>query len=232
MVELSAETEKAKSKAAVYKISILLLFIASAIFLVQFTELTQYLTDESLGTLLDQTGSWSPLAFIFIYTAGVLLFIPGPVLTAVGAALFGPYWGFLYVYLGALCGASLAFFISRTLGRDFAASIVRRRLRRYDEAIARNGFATVLYLRLIYSPFSPTSFGMGLTKVRFVPYFFATALGIIVGTFLLTFSIGTITDVWISGQWDQLLSQKVLFSLGLFVLSFFIPVIVKRLRKL
>src|SRR3972149_4406711 len=45
-----------------------------------------------------------------------------------------------------------------------------------------NGFATVLYLRLVYFPFTPMNFGMGLTKVRFWDYFSGTALDIVVGT--------------------------------------------------
>src|SRR4030042_533366 len=86
----------------------------------------------------------------------------------------------------------LAFFIGRYLGRDFAASLIGDRLKRYDDAIERNGFAAVLYLRLIYFPFTPMNFGMGLTKVRFRDYFSGTALGIIVGTFVFTFLVGTL----------------------------------------
>ncbi|MEJ2521224.1 MAG: VTT domain-containing protein, partial [Desulfuromonadales bacterium] len=76
----------------------------------------------------------------------------------------------MYVWFGAMLGASAAFVIGRTLGREFAASLVGDRLRKYDEAIERNGFATVLYLRLIYFPFTPMNFGMGLTRVRFLDY--------------------------------------------------------------
>ena len=92
------------------------------------------------------------------------------------------------------------------------------------------GLATVLYLRLVYFPFTPMNFGMGLTRVRFWDYFSGTALGIIVGTFIFTFFVGTIKDVWSSGQWGGLLSWKVFFSLGLFVFSFFIPKIIERLK--
>jgi len=59
-----------------------------------------------------------------------------------------------------MIGASLAFWIGRTLGREFTASMIGDRLRKYDDAIARNGFATVLYLRLVYFPFTPMNFGM------------------------------------------------------------------------
>jgi uncharacterized membrane protein YdjX (TVP38/TMEM64 family) len=117
------------------------------------------------------------------------------------------------------------------LGREFAASVVGDRLKKYDDAIERNGFAAVLYLRLIYFPFTAMNFGMGLTKVRFWDYFFGTALGIIVGTFIFTFFIGTLKEVWVSGNWGNLISFNVFFSIGLFIFSLFIPKIIKKLRK-
>jgi uncharacterized membrane protein YdjX (TVP38/TMEM64 family) len=152
-------------------------------------------------------------------------------LTAIGAAIFGPYWGFVYVWIGAMIGASAAFWIGRTLGREFAASMIGDRLRRYDDAIERNGFATVLYLRLVYFPFTAMNFGMGLTKVRFQDYFFGTGLGIIVGTFIFTFFIGTLKEVWTSGDWGQLISFKVFLSVALFIFSLFIPKIIASFRK-
>jgi uncharacterized membrane protein YdjX (TVP38/TMEM64 family) len=88
----------------------------------------------------------------------------------------------------------------------------------------------VLYLRLVYCPFTPMNFGMGLTRVPFWDYFFGTALGIIVGTFIFTFFVGTVKEVWASGKWGGLLSWKVFSSLGLFGFSFFIPKIVERLK--
>ncbi len=217
--------KKAAAKAAVF-----LLFIVAAIILVKFTPVKNYLNQASLKQFLDSAGIWAPLAYIAFYAAGVCLFVPGTLLTGIGAAIFGPYRGFVYVWFGAMIGASAAFFIGRTLARDFAASLIGDKLKKYDEAIERNGFATTLYLRLLYFPFTPMNFGMGLTRVRFVDYFAGTGLGIIVGTFLFTFFIGTLKEVWASGDWGRLVSFRVFFSLGLFVFSFFIPKIIKKIK--
>jgi uncharacterized membrane protein YdjX (TVP38/TMEM64 family) len=214
-------------KTALVKASFLILFIVVAIYLVRFSPVRQYFTTEQLRLILEATGIWAPLLFVFIYAAGVCLFLPGTLLTALGAAIFGPYWGFLYVWIAAMIGASLAFLIGRYLGRDFAASLIGNRLKRFDDAIERNGFATVLYLRLVYFPFTPMNFGMGLTRVRFQDYAAGTGLGIVVGTFIFTFFVGTIKEVWAGGQWGNLLSWKVLFSIALFIFSFFIPKLLK-----
>jgi uncharacterized membrane protein YdjX (TVP38/TMEM64 family) len=224
--------QAAKSrKKAMTKALLLAIFIALAISVVRFTPVKDFLTREALGSFLATAGFWAPLIFMLVYAGGICLFVPGTLLTAVGAAIFGAYRGFLYVWVGAMIGASASFWIGRTLGREFASSLIGDRLKKYDDAIERNGFATVLYLRLIYFPFTAMNFGMGLTKVRFWDYFFGTGLGIIVGTFIFTFFIGTLKEVWASGNWGQLLSFKVFFSVALFIFSLFIPKIIARFRK-
>jgi len=223
------ENSKIRKK-ALLKAAILVVFILVAIAVAQFTPIRKYLSADALEHLLKAAGIWSPVAYMVVYGVGVCLFLPGTLLTGLGAAIFGPYYGFVYVWIGAMLGASGAFIIGRTLGREFAASLIGNRLKKYDDAIARNGFATVLYLRLVYFPFTPMNFGMGLTKVTFRDYFLGTGLGIIVGTFIFTFFIGTLKGVWVSGNWGELVSFKVFFSVGLFIFSFFIPKIIKKFK--
>ena len=224
--------QPAKSRQrAIIKAFIFVTFIAVAVYVIRFTPVKEFFTKEALSQFLDAAGFWAPLVFMLVYTAGVCLLVPGTLLTALGAALFGAYWGFVYVWIGAMGGASVAFWIGRTLGRDFAASLIGEKLQRFDEAIERNGFATVLYLRLIYFPFTPTNFGMGLTKVRFWDYFSGTALGILVGTFIFTFFIGTLKEIWAGGDWRQLISFKVFFAVALFIFSLFIPKIIRKIKK-
>jgi len=218
-------------KRAAVKAGLLVALIIAGICLLRFTPARTFLTQDRLAQLLESAGLWAPLIFVMIFAAGVCLFVPGTLLIALGAGLFGTYRGFAYVWLGAMLGAAASFWIGRTLGREFARSLIGNRLKKYDEAIERNGFATVLYLRLIYFPFTPLNLGLGLTRIRFFDYLLGTGLGIVVGVFIFTFFFGTIKEVWAGGNWGQLISFNVFFSVGLFVFSFFIPVLIKKARK-
>ena len=220
----------AKKNKAILKAIVFLAFVVAAITVVRFTPVKNYLTVEMLSAFLKNAGLWAPVAYIALYAIGVCLFLPGTLLTGLGAAIFGPYWGFVYVWIAAMIGSSAAFFIGRTLAREFATSLIGDRLKKYDDAIERNGFATVLYLRLVYFPFTPMNFGMGITKVRFKDYVLGTGLGILVGTFIFTFFIGTLRDVFMSGNYKDLISIKVFFSIALFIFSFFIPKIIKKIK--
>ena len=219
-----------KKHKGLIKALIFVAFVISAIIVIRFTPVKGYLTIEALTTFLENAGFWAPVLYIITYAVGVCLFLPGTLLTGLGAAIFGAYWGFIYVWIAAMLGASGAFLIGRTLAREFASSLIGDKLKKYDDAIERNGFATVLYLRLVYFPFTPMNFGMGITKVRFKDYISGTGLGIIVGTFIFTFFIGTLKEVWSSGNWAELVSFKVFFSIALFVFSFFIPKLIKKFK--
>jgi uncharacterized membrane protein YdjX (TVP38/TMEM64 family) len=231
----SMETEtvhkKKQTGRGVMKALALAIFIVAAIGMVRFTPIKDSLNPEQVNLLLERTGIWAPVVYILFYAVGACLFIPGTLLTAIGAAVFGPYRGFAYVWLGAMLGAAMAFLIGRYLGRDFASSLIGPRLRKYDEAIGKNGFATVLYLRLVYFPFTPMNFGMGLTRVRFGDYLLGTGFGILVGTFIFTFFIGTLSQVWASGDWRQLNGWQIYLSVILFIASFFLPKIVRIMRQ-
>jgi uncharacterized membrane protein YdjX (TVP38/TMEM64 family) len=95
-----------KRMGAVIKAALLVLFVITAVIIVRFTPVKGFLTAERLGLFLDNAGFLAPLAFIIVYAVGVCLFVPGTLLTTLGAAIFGPYLGFLYVWLGAMIGSS------------------------------------------------------------------------------------------------------------------------------
>ena len=227
-MEITSTNTPSKKKSMI-KAIIFLVFILIAVAVFRFSPASEVFSITVLQDFIASSGIWGPIVFIGIYALGVCIFIPGTILTATGAVLFGTLYGFIYNEIGAMIGASISFFIGRYLGRDFVASMIGDRLKKYDEKIEKHGFATVLYLRLVFFPFVPMNFGMGLTKVRFTDFFWGTLCGIIAGGFILTFFFATISEIMISGDWRQLLSVKVYFSVALFIFSFFIPKIVKKI---
>lgn len=229
-MEKIVEQTKYPLKSTLVKAFILIALIIVSVYLFQFTSVKDFLTPEALGRFLEASGFWAPLVFILIHASSICLFLPASILTVIGAAIFGAYWGFLYVWIGAIIGASGAFLIGRTLGRGFVAYLIGDRIKKYDDAIERNGFATVFYLRLMNFPFTPLNYGMSLTKVHFWDYFFGTGLGVIIGLFVLTFLGGALKQVWVSGNWGGLISTKFFFSIALLMFSFFIPMIIKKLK--
>src|SRR5256712_12005728 len=71
---------------------------------------------------------WAPLAFVGAYTLAAALDFSGLVLTLVGGAVFGFWWGALLNLLGANLGASAAFWVARLLGREGLHALLGDRL--------------------------------------------------------------------------------------------------------
>ena len=136
-MEAAIEQPAKSRKKGLVKALVLLAFIIAAICVIKFTPVKGYLTVEALGGFLDKAGIWAPIVYMIVYAVGVCLFVPGTILTGLGGAIFGAYWGFLYVWIGAMIGASIAFWIGRTLGRDFASSLIGDKLKKYDDGIER-----------------------------------------------------------------------------------------------
>ncbi len=225
-----ASTNSSSKRISTIKALIFLAFILIAVVVFRFSPARDVFSITVLKDFITSSGIWGPIVFIGIYAIAACLFVPATILTAAGAVLFGALYGFFYNEVGAMIGASASFFIGRYLGRDFVASMIGDRLKKYDDKVEKHGFATVLYLRLVFFPFVPMNFGMGLTKVRFKDFFWGTFFGIIAGGFILTFFFATLSEVMISGDWGQLISFKVFFSIALFIFSFFIPKIVKKIK--
>ncbi|HEY3488933.1 MAG TPA: TVP38/TMEM64 family protein [Candidatus Deferrimicrobiaceae bacterium] len=182
----------------------------------------------SIDRWVRDAGPAGPLLFILIYAAGALV-LPATVLTIAGAFIFGPWLGFLYNTLGALIAASAAFLIARHLLREEAARFLKGRLRTLDEQSERHGFSAVFYMRILFFPFLPLNYAAGVTRIHFRDYFFATLLGLPLGSFILSYFFGSLKGIVAAYRTPaDLLRLDVLLPVGLFAASLFIPKIVRK----
>lgn len=140
---------------------------------------------EHLSAHLSSYGAWGPLALIAAYILVSLVLFPATILTLVGGAIYGPWFGTLYVTLGANLGASAAFFLARLFGFGFAKKILDRHFPNVEQQIADNGFLWTFTLRLLpVTPFVLFNYAAGLTPVKWVDFMLGSLLGMLPMTFL------------------------------------------------
>ncbi|AHM57042.1 hypothetical protein EAL2_c17470 [Peptoclostridium acidaminophilum DSM 3953] len=156
---------------------------AAAMMYFHRTGMVKQCTPEGIKGYVDSCGMLGPMIYMIMFSV-----IPsGAIIAIAGGMAFGMGLGTLYTMLGALIGATTAFYISRLLGRDFVMKLTRGRLKSFDEGAARHGFKLILVMRLIpIIPFNLISFGAGLTNMKFRDYLLATVLGIVPGVFVFT----------------------------------------------
>ncbi len=163
-------------------------------------------------------------AFFAIYIAVTALSLPGAaILTLLGGAIFGLWWGTLIVSFASSIGATLAFLVSRYLLRDTVKSRFGNKLAEIDKGIQRDGTLYLFTLRLVPAfPFFVINLLMGLTAMKARTFYWASQLGMLAGTIVFV-NAGT--------QLAQLRSLSGILSPGLigsFVLLGVFPLVAKK----
>src|ERR1700716_412210 len=150
---------------------------------------------ESLGRF--RGSAWGPLPLAAAYPPSCLV-LPGSIITLAAGSLFGVVVGTAVVSLASVTGASLAFWLGRTLARGLVEKRLgrTRRFRALDRAVAVGGFKIVLLTRLSpLFPFSLLNYAFGLTKVRFRDYVLASWIGMLPGTVMYVYLGSTVTEL-------------------------------------
>jgi uncharacterized membrane protein YdjX (TVP38/TMEM64 family) len=147
----------------------------------------QFANPGSAAQTLVRLGPWGYLAFVVAYAVFQPFGVPGTAFV-VAAPLIWP-WPIAYALsmTGSMAASSIGFSFARFVGRDWLATKIPARFRKYDDALANRAFSTVFFLRLIFwmPPLLHAFFGV--SKVRFWTHFSASFLGYLLPLFLISF---------------------------------------------
>lgn len=149
-------------------------------------ELTPVELVEQFGRVL--TGTWyGPLIYMAVYTLRPVTLFPASPLAVLAGSLWGLGLGFVYGLLAGTLSAVIPYLAGRWLTLDAGAtsddSDKQGVIQRIVRMIQTSPFQSVLMTRLLYFPYDTVSVVAGSLRVAFVPFFLATALGNVVGTF-------------------------------------------------
>lgn len=149
------------------------------------------LQDQLVNALawIDSLGAIAPIAFIILYVIITVAFLPASVVTLGAGVVFGVVQGSIYVFIGAMLGATAAFLVGRYLARDWVGRKIANndKFKAIDEAIGREGRKIIFLIRLSPAfPFNLLNYALGLTKVSLKDYVLGTT-GIIPGTIMYVY---------------------------------------------
>lgn len=180
---------------------------------------------EEMVRLIGDFDVAAPVVFILVVALKpVLIFLPSMGLTIVAGLLFGPYLGTLYVSIGGAASSVIGFYVARRLGRRRVARFIKGRtlLARADERMEREGFKTVLLLRIFNLPWDMVSYSAGLSRIGFKDFFLASLIMLPPTSFIFTYFGSSIADPL---SIEFIASLAVIFMLGA------IPYVLDRLKK-
>jgi len=128
--------------------------------------------------------------FFGVYVVVTGLSLPGAaILTLVAGAIFGLLWGVVIVSFASTLGATLAFFASRYLLRDWVQERFGDKLRAINAGVEREGPFYLFAMRLVPAfPFFAVNLLMGLTPIKARTFYGVSQLGMLAGTIVYVYA--------------------------------------------
>jgi uncharacterized membrane protein YdjX (TVP38/TMEM64 family) len=132
-------------------------------------------------------GMWGVLAAILLMILHSFVPFPAEFVAMANGMLYGPLWGSVITWVGAMLGAYLAFGLARWLGRPFVVTMLSARHHdAVDRWALRQGSGALLFSRLLpVISFNLINYAAGLTAISWWTFTWATALGILPLTCLM-----------------------------------------------
>ena len=122
-----------------------------------------------------------PALLIVLMVLHTLVPLPAEILALISGLLLGPWWGVGTIWIGAMGGAYLAFFLARVFGRDFVQRFTHhQRLQRFQGWMHGTDIAVLLTIRLLpVISFNLINYALGLTRIGWWRFTWTTAVGIL-----------------------------------------------------
>lgn len=207
----------------------LLLFFISLLVIFQI----KFEIIQNIPSIIEKTASSGPvgyLGFILIYIVSTVMMLPGSPLTFTAGALFGFWKGLILVSLSSTLGATCAFMVSRYLVRKSIEKRVlkNKKFQSIDNEINEQGWKIVILARLSpIIPFFLLNYALGITKIRFIHFIFASWIGMIPGTIVYVL-MGTMGGAFINGKKSSF--EWVLLGIGL-IATILVTLLISKIIK-
>ena len=139
------------------------------------------LSVREVEALIRSWGMWGVAGSILLMVLHSFVPFPAEIVAMANGMLYGPLWGTLITWTGAMLGAWLAFGLARKLGRPFVIAMVPApRHAALDRWAERQGAGALLFARFVpVISFNLINYAAGLTAISWWTFTWATGLGIL-----------------------------------------------------
>jgi Uncharacterized conserved protein len=112
----------------VFNVITILGFIATIVGSVYLWHLGAFQDQEILKRLVTAHALLGPIIFFCMQIIQVIIpIIPGGLTIAAGVLIFGPFWGFVYNYVGIVVGSVILFHLGRKYGQSLVQVFVKEK---------------------------------------------------------------------------------------------------------
>jgi uncharacterized membrane protein YdjX (TVP38/TMEM64 family) len=164
-----------------------LLVVVAVVLLHRLGVLDTFADPETLKATLVKLGPWGHLAFVASYTALQPFGIPGTVFI-VAAPLVWPWpVAFALSMVGTMAASVVGFSLARFVGGDWVRDKIPQKIRKYEQALEKRAFTTVVVLRFVlWMPQYLHTF-FGVSKISFWTHFWGSLVGYVLPLLVVSY---------------------------------------------
>jgi uncharacterized membrane protein YdjX (TVP38/TMEM64 family) len=166
---------------AIALVALLVIVGAAGLGLLLIAQIKGQISVQAFEEVILSWGHWGVLASIGLMVLHSFLPFPAELVALANGMLYGPLWGTIITWVGAMLGAFLAFGLSRALGRPFVEAIIARRdWQTLDDWTGQHAAQMVFLARFLpVISFNLVNYAAGLTTISWWTFGWTTGLGIL-----------------------------------------------------
>jgi uncharacterized membrane protein YdjX (TVP38/TMEM64 family) len=140
----------------------------------------KFINIHNLRRFILSYGPFAAVVFVAIYSLKPVVFVfPASLLSILAGNIFGPVKATFLSMVSCFFAGTLAFYLSRVLGKSFVEKLLGEKALKLDNSIEQHGFKIMLLMRLsTIFPYDPLSYAAGLSKMKYRDFILGTMLGI------------------------------------------------------
>lgn len=174
---------------------------------------------------------WAPVLVLGTFMLGALVVFPVNILVLATAAVYGPWWGFLYATLGAFSSAFAVYFAGAWVGKEPLGRLFGARWHRLLEKVRRQGILVVVFCRVFpVGPGTLVNLALGASGIRLRDFAIGTLVGMTPGLLLVSLMGDRLMAIYAEPSIEQV-AALALCIIGYFSLVVVAQFLLHRLRK-
>lgn len=188
----------------------LVLFAALGTAITLFFEIDNF-SAAAMETMIRSWGAWGVVASIGCMVLHSFVPFPAEFLAIANGMVYGPVWGTVITWVGAMLGAFMAFELARAFGRPLVEfAVAKKNWSRLDNWTEAQGWRLVFVSRFIpVIAFNLVNYAAGLARISWWTFAWSTGIGILPMTIMMVL-IGSYSE-FIAWEFWMLVAVSVMF---------------------